>query len=152
MPCPALPSVFPQGTTQPSFDGFCWNFKLWVFTKLCKQNSSFVQMGRNNKLQEHPHRISSASHCLRETSTSNIKRYLAIFLYSKQGRGKKVKEHSTTAKHCSLKHTPDIPGKTVNVPQYCVESANPAFPFTPWSSKRSFRAYHIPLCHNKRNN
>jgi hypothetical protein len=73
-------------------------------------------------------------------------------LYKKHGRGKRVKEYSTISTQNGPTHTPDIPGKTVNVPQYCAARANPAFPFTPWSSQLSLRVHHIPLCYDQSKN
>ena len=72
--------------------------------------------------------------------------------YKKHGRDNQVKEYSTIATQNDPTNTPDIPGKTVNVPQYCAARANPVFPFTLRSSHLSFRVDHIPLCYDQSNN
>jgi hypothetical protein len=40
------PSVFPHGTTRLPLDGFSWNLICDYFSKICRDNSSFINIGQ----------------------------------------------------------------------------------------------------------
>jgi hypothetical protein len=41
---PARPSAHPHGTTRPTLDGFSWHSTFHYFSKMCRENSTFIKI------------------------------------------------------------------------------------------------------------